>query len=150
VKDYYSEYTKPSYATFWVYLDKRNETYNKEVFQEYFKFPYGDFITFQISKEELMSQVLKEFVDEITYDDVDEDSLNALIDKHDYKNKYYDKSELKHYGKMLLELIILIDEYEDIPRGTFKSYFERNAENDLGDLDYSVIIRRYKGVINLP
>lgn len=151
VKDYYDDNTdSTSYALFWLYLDNRNETYNKEVFQQYFTFPYGDFKTFQISKEELMSQALKEFVDEITYDKVNKDSLNALIDKHDFKNKYYDKSELKSYGKMLIELISLIDEYEDIPRGTFKSFFERNAENELGELDYSVIIRRYKGVINLP
>lgn len=151
VKDYYSENTdSSSYALFWLYLDNHDETYNKEVFEKYFKFPHGDFKTFQISKEEFMSQVLKEFVDEITYDGVSEDSLNDFIDKHDFKNKYYNKSELKHYGQMLLELIILIDEYNDIPRGTFKTYFEQNAENDLGDLDYSVIIRRYKGVINLP
>lgn len=151
LKDYYSENTdSSSYALFWLYLDDRNETYNKEVFQNYFKFPHGDFKTFQISKEELMSEALKEFVDEISYDDVDEDSLNSLIDKHDYKNKYYNKSELKHYGKLLIDLMDLIDEYNEIPRGTFKTFFERNAENELGELDYSVIIRRYKSVIDLP
>jgi hypothetical protein len=149
VKDYYNTPNPlPQYALFWLFLDEQGETYDKEVFQSYFQLPYGDFKTFQTSKEEFISKVLERYVQQTTSQDTK--TLNSFLDKHDYEKKYYDKSELRKFGLILLDLLDLIDEYDENGRGKFKEYFERNAEDELGELDYSDIIRIYRNVVQLP